>query len=194
MQQGTGTSKPEYTEARDFTQTPRPASLAQSVASAPNACRESENIRGSSTGHDDASLHSDLGPELARRYTTIIPARGRRQDAQESCHTLPMTSDSTKRPFFISPFLKTPKTSRDVSPARNPEANLFRTRIAQPEKRNTDDTEKSSCTKEWEHHVRMEQKRRVREFPRRLVTSIIGGIFVIVPMVALCHSMSATHY
>lgn len=185
MQQGEGATT-QLAEAIDFAQPPRPASPAHSAASAPNNRRDSEIIRPSINGTNGDSLHAVPGPELTRRYTTIIPAGGRRQDGQGICRTFPTTPVGTQRAFFISPLLKTPKLSRDVSPERNIEATSSRLQMTQPEKKHTHDTEKSNGTEEeWDHHVRMERKRRIREFPRRIATSIVGGIFVIVPMVCL---------
>ncbi|KAK8090257.1 hypothetical protein PG997_005218 [Apiospora hydei] len=53
-------------------------------------------------------------------------------------------------------------------------------------KQATDSTTRSDATEaELDHELRIEERRRRQEFPRRLLTAVIGGIFVIVPMVVM---------
>ncbi|KAK8041870.1 hypothetical protein PG993_006393 [Apiospora rasikravindrae] len=91
-----------------------------------------------------------------------------------------------KQAFFISPLpLKvTPKASKTTLDKKKTPSNevvVFQTTGIT--KQATASTTKSDATEaELEHDLRVEEKRRRQEFPRRLLTAAIGGIFVIVPM------------
>ncbi|KAM0820645.1 hypothetical protein AB5N19_06465 [Seiridium cardinale] len=184
---------PQFTKAKDFTQTSRSVSPARSAMPVTDAYDGAETIRPSTNGTGVASLLPDLTGSL-RRYPTNATADEPLKDVtQKLSRTFPVSPMTSRRAFFISPFLKTPKTSRDVSPERNPEEIIFQIQMTQPEKRDTNATQKSDATdEEWEHQLRMERRRRVREFPRRLATSIIGGVFVIAPMVIMSIDRSLT--
>ncbi|KAH8198686.1 hypothetical protein TruAng_007145 [Truncatella angustata] len=186
-------TQPQFTEARDFTRTPQGVTPAHSIASNHSGQQGRELVRPNTV--TTGTIQFLPGPVLepARRHTTIISTEDQSGDVRRTSRTFPTTVAGPSRPFFISPFLKTPETSSDVSPERNIQGPPLRVQMDQPEKRVTNDTQQSSVTeKEWEHQRRMEQKRRAREFPRRLITSIVGGVFVIAPMVTMSIDRSLT--
>lgn len=43
----------------------------------------------------------------------------------------------------------------------------------------------SEITREFEHEVRLQERRRQAEFPRRLLTALFGGVAVVAPMVVM---------
>jgi hypothetical protein len=43
----------------------------------------------------------------------------------------------------------------------------------------------TEITREFQHEVRLEARRRKEEFPRRLLTALFGGVAVVVPMVIM---------
>ncbi|KAK6068518.1 hypothetical protein SCUP515_09516 [Seiridium cupressi] len=185
---------PQFTKAKDFTQTSRSVSPARSTMPVTDAYDGAETITTGTNGTGVASLLPDPVTGSLRRYPTKATTDEPLKDVtQKLSRTFPVSPMTSRRAFFISPFLRTPKTSRDVSPERNPEEIIFQIQMTQAEKRDTNATQKSDATdEEWEHQLRMERRRRVREFPRRLATSIIGGIFVIAPMVIMSIDRSLT--
>ncbi|KAK8124881.1 uncharacterized protein PG998_000640 [Apiospora kogelbergensis] len=107
-----------------------------------------------------------------------------------------MHSVRVQRAFFISPFpLKATgkATKTALNKKRTPSSDVVVSPVLQFTKQSTNSTARSDATEaELEHELRMEEKRRRQEFPRRLLTALIGGVFVIVPMVVMSIDRSMT--
>ncbi|KAK8019247.1 hypothetical protein PG990_004385 [Apiospora arundinis] len=94
-----------------------------------------------------------------------------------------------RKAFFISPFplrsnAKAAKTALDKK--KTPSSDIVVLPVAQVTKQATNSTARSDATEaELEHEIRMDEMRRIQEFPRRLLTAAVGGIFVVVPMVVM---------
>lgn len=86
------------------------------------------------------------------------------------------------RPFFISPFPMGAKGGKGTaSKTKTLDSQI---QAAAFEKRDTNTSAPSDATEvELTHELRLVEQRRRREFPRRLATAAVGGIFAIAPMV-----------
>lgn len=183
--------EPQYTEQRDFTESPArvsPGSYIESRSTLPN---RSKTVDEEPQKTGSVQLLPDPVPGPLRRHTTIIPAQEPSQRLGKYAQfnrSFPMTPGVNSRPFFISPFPKTIKSIKsDETKSNSGDQVQVQVQVAHIEKRSTNMTTNSNATEaELEHELRMDEKRRRQEFPRRLVTSIVGGIFVIVPMVRTC--------
>ncbi|KAH9884584.1 hypothetical protein F4778DRAFT_762750 [Xylariomycetidae sp. FL2044] len=147
----------------------------------------------------------DPVPGPNRRHTIIIPPRGppsnrgrtMRDGASSSNNS--GTSVLLSRPFFMSPWPRSAR-SNGSSPTRNQgnhaaQKGARKARTPSPPKRlgivmNVEQEQGNGSgsditNMEFTHEMRMMELRRKKEFPRRLLTAIIGGIFVIVPMIIM---------
>lgn len=128
-------------------------------------------------------------PGPPRRHTIIAPAEEpitqTRLDVALDGSVTGMPEAT--RPFFISPFPMGSKGAKTVaSKVKVQDAPI---RVATFGKRDTNTSAPSDATEvELTHELRLAEQRRRREFPRRLTTAVIGGIFAIAPMVLLCSS------
>lgn len=141
---------------------------------------------GRNSAAGDFPLLPEPIPGPPRRHTIIAPAEG------SITHTMPdgaLDGSATgipeaTRPFFISPFPMSAKAAKGAaSKAKVLDPPV---RAVTVEKRDTNTSAPSDATEvELTHELRLAEQRRRREFPRRLTTAVIGGIFAIAPMVLL---------
>ncbi|KAK8048376.1 hypothetical protein PG994_010106 [Apiospora phragmitis] len=80
-----------------------------------------------------------------------------------------------------------PKSSKAaLNKRKTPSSDVVVLTTSEITKLATSSTTRSDATgAELDHDLRIEEKRRRQEFPRRLLTAVVGGIFVIVPMVVM---------
>lgn len=159
-------------------------------------------------GSDQAKTESDSVPQS--NSTSHLPDHTDGEQADVPADSLPEpvpgpTKDSSsnswpglphikarhiQRQFFISPFplklnAKVAKTA--LSKEKTPSSDVIVYSAAEITQQATGSTTRSDATEaELDHDLRIEERRRRQEFPRRLLTAAVGGIFVIVPMVSIC--------
>ncbi|KAI0166090.1 hypothetical protein GGR57DRAFT_6490 [Xylariaceae sp. FL1272] len=124
---------------------------------------------------------------LQRRNTPVIPTT----EASRAEKMLPAVHDPVSKPFVISPWPKSNKRATSNERRMNgASSRSFQYGITVA--RHEADAQSDATEVEYRHEVHMMEKRRRSEFPRRLGTAIVGGVFVIVPMIIMSVGRSLT--
>lgn len=157
-------------------------------------------------GSDQANMESESNPRS--NSTSHLPDHSNDEHTHVPADSLPdpvpgPTKDSSsnswpvlphikarrsQRQFFISPFplkLNAKVAKNALNKEKTPSSDVVVFSVAEITKQATGSTTRSDATEaELDHDLRIEDRRRRQEFPRRLLTAAVGGIFVIVPMVS----------
>ncbi|KAK8139218.1 hypothetical protein PG984_002598 [Apiospora sp. TS-2023a] len=158
-------------------------------------------------GSDQANTESDSIPKS--NSTSHLPDHSNDEQADVPADSLPdpvpgptkgSSSNSwpvlphikarrSQRQFFISPFplkLNAKVAKNALNKEKTPSSDVVVFSAAEITQQATGSTVRSDATEaELDHDLRIEERRRRQEFPRRLLTAAVGGIFVIVPMVVM---------
>ncbi|KAI1268303.1 hypothetical protein F5Y18DRAFT_223840 [Xylariaceae sp. FL1019] len=139
--------------------------------------------------HDHEYPNPDKVPALPgnattqpqRRNTLIFPST----EGMRAVEMLPVAHGRINQPFFISPWPKSSKraTSNEYGMDGASSRSIRYGIMTGP--RHEAAAQSDPTEVEYRHKVQVMEKQRRSEFPRRLVTAIVGGLFVIVPMLIM---------
>lgn len=137
------------------------------------------------------SYSSSGGPQRIP-YTTQPGSGGGARAPYTPGVSNPTTTSSS--PFFVWPS----RLPRALTSSRNKTKSFLPTTTADKPLPNPAGVKKhpppspaeTEITREFQHEIRLEARRRKEEFPRRLLTALFGGAAVVVPMVVMSLSRS----